>query len=268
LIAERGPVSFSSRPVRLALFVYCAFALGFLLLPILAIVPLSFNSGSFLTYPLAGVSLRWYEELAHSPGWWAAFRNSLLIAVAATLIATPLGALAALGLARLTSTLKSFIVVMLLAPMFVPVIVVGVATYFVYAPLGLANSYIGLVLAHATLATPFVVVVVHSALQGLDVSVLRASASLGAPPATVLWRVLLPLIAPGVAAAAIFAFATSFDEVVVTLFLAGTAQKTLPLKMFESVREQISPAIAAAATLLVLTSVALLSGMELLRRRR
>lgn len=253
---------------RAVLCMYGALVLAFLVLPIVAVIPLSFNAGSFLSYPLAGVSLRWYAHLIGGGGWLEAFRNSLLVATLATAIATPLGTLAALGLARLASAFKPLIVAVLLAPMFVPAIIIAVATYYVYAPLGLTNSYLGLVLAHATLATPFVVIVVHATLQGFDGSLLRAGASLGAPPALVIRRVLVPIIAPGIFAAAVFAFTTSFDEVVVAMFLAGSAQKTLPLKMFEGARDQISPAIIAAATVLAVVSVTLLGALEFIRRRR
>lgn len=258
----------SDRIARAALYAVSGLVCAFLVLPILAIVPLSFNSGSFLTYPLAGWSLRWYEELIGSSGWMSAFRNSLLVAAVTTALATPLGTLAALGLTRLASALKPVLIAMLLAPMFAPVIVVAVATYFLYAKLGLAHSFIGLILGHTALATPFVVLVVHASLQGFDGSLLRAASSLGAPPIVVMRKVLLPLITPGMFAAAIFAFTTSFDEIVVAMLLAGVEQKTLPLKMFDGVREHISPAITAAATLLVLTSVILLGTVELLRRRR
>jgi putative spermidine/putrescine transport system permease protein len=258
----------SSPVARAVLYAFTALVLAFLVLPILAIVPLSFNSSSFLSYPIAGFSLRWYEELIGSSGWSSALRNSVIIATATTALATPLGTLAALGLTRLGSTLKPLLIALLLAPMFVPVIIVAVASYFLYAQLGLAHSVVGLVLGHTVLATPFVVVVVHASLQGFDATLLRAGASLGARPLTVVGRVLLPLIAPGMFAAAIFAFTTSFDEIVVAMLLAGVEQKTLPLKMFEGVRDHISPAICAAATLLVLTSIVLLAVVEALRRQR
>lgn len=260
--------TFSAKATRILLYGFSALVVAFLLLPMLAIVPLSFNAGSFLGYPLAGVSLRWYEELLGPSGWIGAFRNSLLVAAATTALATPLGTLAALGLARVTSKAKPLLVALLLAPMFIPAIIVAVAIYFLYAPLGLAHSFIGLVLGHTTLATPFVVVVVHAALQGFDASLLRAAASLGARPHVVLLRVLLPLLAPGVFAAAIFAFTTSFDEIVLALLLAGAGHKTLPMLMFDGVRDHLSPAIAAAATVLVVTSIALLGLVELMRRRR
>lgn len=254
--------------LRPALVVFTLLVLVFLAAPVAAIIPLSFNSSSFLTYPLAGLSLRWYRELFGSMGWMEAFRNSLIVATAATALATPLGTLAALGLARLSSPFKPIIMAAMLAPMFVPVVIVAVATYFLYAPLGLASSYAGLIFAHTTLAAPFVVLVVHASLQGFDFTLLRAGASLGARPIVVLLRVLIPLITPGVLGAAVFAFMTSFDEIVVALFLAGPEQRTLPLKMFEGVREQVNPTITAAATLLVITSVSLLGAVELIRRRR
>lgn len=257
-----------ARITRLLLYALSALVCAFLVLPIVAIVPLSFNAGSFLAYPLSGLSLRWYEELARSSGWPGAFGNSVLVAAATTALATPLGTLAALGLARLTSSVKPLLIAMLLAPMFVPGIIVAVAIYFLYAPLGLTHSFFGLILGHTTLATPFVVLVVHATVQGFDSSLLRAAASLGARPLVILRRILLPLIAPGVFVAAVFAFTTSFDEIVLALLLSGAGQKTLPLQMFDGVRDHISPAITAAATLLVLISIALLGVVELLRRRR
>jgi putative spermidine/putrescine transport system permease protein len=253
---------------RYGLYGFSAAVLGFLVAPVLAIIPLSFNGEAFLSYPLGGVSLRWYRDLFSSPDWLLALRNSLIVAVATTAIATPLGVAAALGLARLSGLLRSSLLGVLAAPMIAPVVVVAVAVYFAYAPLGLADSYAGLILAHTALATPFVVIVVGAALQGFDVALMRAGASLGAAPLTVYSRIVLPLIGPGVFAGAVFAFMTSFDEIVVAMFLVGPERKTLPLRMFEGVRDQVSPTITAAATLLIVTSVVLLSAAELLRVRR
>ncbi|MDQ8754974.1 ABC transporter permease [Sphingosinicella sp. LHD-64] len=246
---------------------FCALVFAFLVLPTLAVIPISLNPSAFLVFPTEGLSLRWYAALFESPAWTQAFRNSLMVAVATTLIATPLGTLAAIGLARMRSRLKPLLIGLFAAPMVVPVIIVAIAFYFLFAPMGLVNSFVGLVLAHTVLAIPFVVVVVHASLQGFDFEVLRAASSLGARPHTVLLRVLAPLIAPGIAAGAVFAFMTSFDETVVALFVAGPDQRTIPLQMFEGVREQISPTITAAATLLVLLSTLLLGTAELLRRR-
>lgn len=255
------------RLARLALVGWCALVFAFLVLPTLAVIPLSLNPGSFLVFPKDGLSLRWYETLFASDAWMRALRNSLAIAIATTCIATPLGTLAAIGLARLNSRFKPVVAGLFAAPMVVPVVVVAIAFYFLFAPLGLVNGFAGLVLAHTVLATPFVVIVVHASLQGFDFAMVRAASSLGAPPRIVLVRILAPLIGPGIAAGAVFAFMTSFDETVVALFIAGPEQRTIPLQMFEGVREQISPAITAAATLLVLASTLLLGAAELLRRR-
>ncbi|MES2054331.1 MAG: ABC transporter permease [Pseudomonadota bacterium] len=255
------------RVTRVALIVFVALVLGFLLLPILAVIPMSFNPTTFLVFPETGLSLRWYRALLDSPDWSRAFRNSLAIATVVTLIATPLGTLAAIGIVRMKSRARPLVVALLGAPMVVPVVVAAIAFYFLFAPLGLTNSFAGMVIAHSVLAAPFVVVVVAASLHGFDISLLRAGSSLGAPPLTVMRRVLLPLIAPGVLAGAVFAFMTSFDETVVALFIAGPTQRTLPIQMFEGVREQISPAITAAATLLIIASTLLLGSAELLRRR-
>ena len=241
--------------------------LVFLVVPILVIVPLSFNEGSFLSYPLSGFSLRWYQEFLGSQEWMRALRNSLIIAPAATLLATALGTLAAVGLARGEFRGKGLVMAVLISPMFAPVVIIAVALYFFFAQLNLLNSYLGLVLAHAALGVPFVVITVAATLQGYDRNFSRAAASLGAPPLLAFRKVMLPLIAPGVISGALFAFATSFDEVVVTLFLASPAQRTLPMQMFGGIRENLNPTIAAAATLMVGASAVLLLLMEWLRRR-
>jgi len=255
------------RALRAGYYGFCAVVFIFLAAPIVAIVPLSFNSGTFLTYPLEGFSLRWYADFFNSPRWLPALRNSVVVGLATMAIATPLGTLAALGLARAEFRFKSVVVGLLISPLIVPVIITAIGIYFVYSPLGLTSSRVGLVLAHTVLATPFVVVVVHATLQGFDPALWRAALSLGARPPSVFRRVVLPLIAPGVIAGAIFAFTTSFDEIVTTIFIAGPEQRTLPLQMFDGVREQISPTITAAATLLIAVSVVALVAIELLRVR-
>ena len=251
-----------------ALRLLCGAVLLFLLLPILAIIPLSFSNSSFLAYPIPGWSLQWYENLFTSPDWVRAARNSFIVAPAATLIATVLGTLAAVGLSRGDFPGKGFLMALLIAPMVVPVVVVAVACYLFFAPLGLADTYIGLIVVHAALGAPFVVTTVLATLQGFNYNLVRASASLGAGPLTTFFRVTLPVIAPGVISGALFAFATSFDEVVVTLFIAGPEQSTLPRQMFTGIRENINPTIAAAATLLILFTTALMLVLEWLRGRR
>lgn len=252
---------------RWAFVAICTLVFLFLCLPILAIVPLSFNAGSFLTYPLTGVSWRWYDDFFAGERWLHPLRNSLLIAVATTVLATALGTLGSLGLARLKPGPRRLVTGLVVSPIIVPVVITGVGTYFLFAPLGLTNSVLGLVLAHTVLAVPFVVITVSATLHGFDTNLARAAASLGASPTAVFRRVVLPLILPGVTSGAVFAFATSFDEIVIALFLAGPHQRTLPMQMLSGVREEISPTITVAATFLVLLSAGLLTVVELLRRR-
>ncbi|TBU88663.1 ABC transporter permease [Phytopseudomonas dryadis] len=245
----------------------CGLVLLFLVLPILVMVPLSFNSGTFLIYPMQGFSLRWYEDFFSSASWMRALKNSLIIAPAATILAMILGTLAAIGLTRAEFRGKALLMSLMISPMVVPVVIVGVASYLFFAPLGLANGYLSLIVVHAVLGVPFVIITVSATLQGFNYNLVRAAASLGASPLTAFRRVTLPLIAPGVISGALFAFATSFDEVVVTLFLAGPQQVTLPRQMFSGIRENLSPTIAAAATLLIGFSILLLLTLEWLRGR-
>jgi putative spermidine/putrescine transport system permease protein len=239
----------------------------YLILPVLAIVPLSFSSSTFLVYPIPGWSLRWYENLISSDEWRMAAKNSFIVAPSATVVATILGTLAAMGLTKANFGGKSLLMAILVSPMIVPVVVVGVGMYLFFAPIGLANTYTGLILAHASLGVPFVVTTVAATLQGFNHNLVRASLSLGANPVKTFFRITLPVIAPGVISGALFAFATSFDEVVVTLFVAGADQTTLPRQMFTGIRENISPTIAALATILVAFSTCLLLLLEWLRGR-
>jgi putative spermidine/putrescine transport system permease protein len=240
----------------------------YLLLPILVIMPLSFSSSSFLAYPMPGWSLQWYENLFSSEEWSRATRNSFIVAPAATVLATILGTMAAVGLARVNFRGKGLLMSLLIAPMVVPVVVVGVSTYLFFARLGLNDSYLGLILVHAALGAPFVLTTVLATLQGFNDNLVRASLSLGAGQLQTFFRITLPIIAPGVISGALFAFATSFDEVVVTLFIAGPQQVTLPRQMFTGIRENINPTIAAVATLLIIFTTALMLGLEWLRGRQ
>jgi putative spermidine/putrescine transport system permease protein len=246
----------------------CVGVLAFLLLPILVIIPLSFSDSSFLAYPIPGWSLKWYQNLFTSAEWARATKNSFIVAPAATLIATVLGTLAAVGLSRGDFPFKGLLMSLLIAPMVVPIVVVGVSTYLFFAKAGLADSYTALIIVHAALGAPFVLTTVLATLQGFNQNLVRASLSLGETPLRSFFRITLPVIAPGVISGALFAFATSFDEVVVTLFLAGPEQVTLPRQMFTGIRENITPTIAAVATLLILFTTALLLVLEWLRGRK
>jgi putative spermidine/putrescine transport system permease protein len=242
-------------------------ALLFLVLPILVIIPLSFSDSTFLSYPMPGYSLRWYENLFESDAWMRAAKNSFIVAPLATLIATVLGTMAAIGLNKAEFPGKGLLMAVLISPMVVPAVVVGVGVYIFFAQIGLSDSYTGLILVHAALGAPFVVTTVLATLQGFNQNLVRASQSLGASPLTTFFRITLPVIAPGLISGALFAFATSFDEVVVTLFVAGPSQTTLPRQMFTGIRENISPTIAALATILIIFSTCLLLVLEWLRGR-
>jgi putative spermidine/putrescine transport system permease protein len=247
--------------------VHTAIVLFFLVAPILAIIPLSFNSGSFFSYPLQGFSLHWYEKALTSPDWQRALLNSIGIGAVSTLIATGLGTLAALGLSRTQFPLRSIVMPIIISPMIVPIVVVAAGFYLVFAPLGLVNSYPGVILAHAALGTPFVVITVTASLLSFDQSLLRAASGLGAPPWIAFRRVTLPLIMPAVATGSVFAFATSFDEVIVILFIGGPDQKTVPRQMWSGIRDSIDPSILAVATMLIVFAVLLFASITWLRNR-
>jgi putative spermidine/putrescine transport system permease protein len=246
----------------------------FLILPILVIIPLSFNVEPFfsftegmLTLQPEAYSLRWYSAILNDDKWLLAIKNSFLIGICATLIATVLGTCAAVGLARDDMPYRRLITALLLSPMIVPLIITAAGMFFFYSDLGLAGNYLGVIIAHAALGTPFVIITVTATLTGFDYSLARAALNLGATPLRVFFDIIMPLIRQGVISGALFAFITSFDEVVVILFMAGPQQRTIPRQMFSGLREQINPSILAIATLLILVSIALLVTLELLRRR-
>jgi putative spermidine/putrescine transport system permease protein len=266
-IARTGTETTGQRLAHAGLGALTALVLAFLVAPILVIVPLSFSSGSFFYYPLPGFSLRWYEDFFASSFWLPSVWNSLLVGTASTLLATLLGTLAALGLWRTRFPGQGLLLAVLISPMVVPVIIIAVGVYFAFAPIGLTDGYAGLVLAHTTLAAPFVVVTVLATLSGFDRTLLRAAASLGARPLTTFRRVMLPLILPGVLSGAVFAFAASFDEVVVALLIAGPGQRTLPRQMFSGINDNISLTITAAATMLIAISLAFMVFVGWLQRR-
>ncbi|WP_082145530.1 ABC transporter permease [Microvirga massiliensis] len=236
-------------------------------MPIVAILPLAFTSSVFLTYPIEAYSTRWFEELVTADVWRLSIFNSIVIGTGATVLSAVLGTLAALGLRGRALPLTGLLRTLFLLPMVVPAVVLGVGMQIFLARLGLASSYPGVIIAHSVLCIPFVIVSVSAALQGIDPSVERAAGSLGASPATVFRRVTLPLAMPGVVSGAVFAFATSLDEVVITLFVAGPNQRTLARQMFSNIRENISPTVAAAALLLIIGTLCLAGLAALLRSR-
>lgn len=251
---------------RLAIGAAALLVLAFLLAPMAAIIPLSLAPTELMRFPPDGVSLRWYEEIFSSSRWLLAARNSLVVAVATTAIATLLGTLAALGLTLGRFRGKAVLIALLSLPIVTPSIVTAAAMFLAFSLAGLAGTLVGLVLAHTVVAVPFVLIAVLAALKGFDMTLLRAAAASGAAPHVAFRRIVVPLIAPGILTGAVFAFATSFDEFIITLFIAGPAQYTLPRQIYASVREYLSPAICAAAVMLFLCSTALLALTSWARR--
>ncbi len=254
--------------------VICGLIFFFLIAPIITIIPLSFNAQDFFTFTPEmlrldpeGYSLKHYRDFFGSPEWQQPLWNSLRIAPVATLLSVCLGTLAAIGLSQSHVPFRRAIMAIMISPMIVPLIISAAGMYFFYSRIGLQGTYWGVVLAHAALGIPFVIITVTATLVGFDKSLTRAAANMGADPVTTFFRIQMPLILPGVIAGGLFAFITSFDEVVVVLFVGSAGQKTLPWQMFTGLREQISPTILAAATVLVTISVLLLMTLEILRRR-
>ncbi len=268
------PLEPRERLLRLGYLALCAAVFAFLVAPILVIVPLSFNAEPYFTFTEGmlrldseAYSLRWYRQIVEEDAWTRALVNSLVIGVASTGLATALGTLAALGLSSAAMPARRLVMGLLISPMVTPVIISAAGMFFFYSSLGLSQTYLGLILAHAALGTPFVVITVTATLSAFDANLTRAAASLGAGPLRTFRRVQLPLIAPGVFSGGLFAFATSFDEVVVVLFMAALEQRTIPRQMWAGIREQISPTILAVAAFLILFAVLLLFAVEWLRRR-
>lgn len=248
--------------------------LVFLMLPILVIIPLSFNSEPFFSFTegmLAldpeAYSLRWYRGIVEDERWILSIQNSFIIGILAAILATALGTVAAIGLASPAMPFRRLITALLLSPMIVPLIIIAAGMFFFYTRFDLVGTYAGLIIAHAALGVPFVIITVTATLAGFDRSLYHAGLSMGASPVRVYWDIVIPLIRPGVISGGLFAFVTSFDEVVLVLFLAGPEQRTIPRQMFSGLREQINPTILAVATMLILISVALLVTLEFLRRR-
>ena len=265
--------------------VICGMVLFFLVMPLIAVIPISFSSSPFLEFTPGMIaldpeafSLRWYRLLigdCSDPGittvcsdrWLIGAQNSLFIGIIATLLATTLGIMAALGLSRPYMPFRKAIMAIMISPLIVPLIITASGVFFFFAKLNLVATFTGLIFAHTILGLPFVVITVTATLVGYDHNLTRAAASLGGGPLRNFFKVEMPLILPGVISGALFAFITSFDEVVIVLFVGGPEQFTLPRQMWSGIRQEISPTILSAATILVIISILLLTTVELLRRR-
>ena len=263
---------------------YCGLVFFFLIAPIFIILPLSFSASPFFEFTREFMSLepeawslRWYRQMVGissigdttvvTDKWMLGTRNSFIVGISATFLATALGTVAALGLSRPHMPFKGTIMAILISPMIVPLIITAAGMFFFYARINLVYSFTGIILAHVALATPFVVITVTATLVGFDMNMVKASQSLGARPVRTFFKVIMPLILPGVISGALFAFITSFDEVVIVMFMASLDQLTIPKQMWAGIRQEISPVILCMATCLVILSILLLTTVELLRRR-
>ena len=270
-----------------AYLVFCGIVFFFLIAPLVAIIPISFSKSPFMLFTEGMLawppdpeawSFRWYRYMVGictdknlttpcSNRWMIGTVNSFFVGTISTLVATALGTLAALGLSRPHMPYKGLIMSILISPMIVPLIITAAGMFFFYAKVNLVYTFTGIIMAHVALSTPFVVITVTATLVGFDTNMIKASQSLGAKPVKTFFKVVMPLILPGVISGALFAFITSFDEVVIVMFMASLDQLTIPKQMWAGIRQEISPVILCMATCLVALSIFLLTTVELLRRR-
>ncbi|HXG28917.1 MAG TPA: ABC transporter permease [Nevskiales bacterium] len=252
---------------RIVFGVFVALVLSFLILPVLVIIPMSFSDTRFLTFPPPTYSLRWYEAFIGNPAWMAATRTSLIVSILTALIATPLGVAAAYAIHNSSHWSMRYLRIVLMLPLIVPIIIVAVGVFFIYAQVGLLATLPGLVLADVMLGLPYVVTAVTAGLQGFDQTQEMVARSLGMNRLRSFLTVTLPQIKPSVISGAIFAFIQALDETIVALFISGGQNQTLTKRMFTALRDEIDPTIAAISTLLTAASFALVMLMALSRRK-
>lgn len=237
---------------RLWLYLLVGFVLLFLVVPCLLVVPISFSAGEYLEFPPRELSLRWYRAFLSSPEWLSALATSLKIAIATTVLATCLGTAAAWGLKKKYDFIFNAIRGIYILPMLVPLILVAVGIFFVYSKLGLNGTLGGLILAHTVLALPFVLIAVGNGLASFDMAQHQVARSLGASELVAFFTVTLPQLRISIASGAVFAFVTSFDEVIIALYVSSGANETLTRRMFANIRDQVDPTVAAISSILVI----------------
>lgn len=258
-----------TRLQRILIWIFCAGVALWLVAPTLVIVPISFAEKKSLAFPPDGFSLQWYANILNSPDWSGSIVSSLKIAAIVAVVATVIGTLAAIGLARMKAGAGGILRAILITPMIVPGVVLAIGIYAVYLDYQMVGTLVGYVLAHSMLAIPFVIIAVGASLAVFDTRLETAAASLGASRITTFFTVTLPLIAPGILSGLLFAFVTSFDEVIVALFINSPTLKTLPVQIFASMTRDSDPTVAAVGTLIfVLTSFTIAVGLWLGTRRR
>jgi putative spermidine/putrescine transport system permease protein len=255
------------QPRRLLMAALGALTVFYLLAPTLVIIPMSFTEASILSFPPEGFSLRWYDQMLTRAEWSTGLRNSALVAVLTAILATLLGTLAALGMTRGRFPGRALLNGLALSPLIVPVVIIAIGMFSLFVQWRISGSIVGLVVAHTALALPFVIVNVATSLRTMDRNLELAAANLGATPARSFLRITLPIILPGVLAGAIFAFITSWDEVVVAIFLTSARFRTLPVEMWEQVRQVVDPTVAAVSTTLLVVTTTLLLLLLVVRRQ-
>lgn len=253
---------------RIALAALCALIFLFLIAPILIVIPISFSSAQYLIFPPPGFSLQWYQNYFGQGNWLAPTGLSLELAIVVALLSTLFGVPAAVALVRGRFPARGLINALALSPMIVPEIIIAIAIFYAFAAVHLVGHILGLIVAQTALGIPFVVINVSAALYGVDERLERAAQILGANPLRAFWSITLPLIRPGLLAGALFAFLASWDDLLVPIFMSGPTTVTLPLRMWQGLRDQIDPTVSAVSTLLIATSTALLLSAEFLRRRQ
>jgi putative spermidine/putrescine transport system permease protein len=244
-----------------------ALTVFYLLAPSLVIIPMSFTQARILSFPPEGFSFQWYQRMVTDPQWAAGIQHSAQVATLTAIVATVLGTLAALGLTRGRFPGRTLVNALALSPLIVPVVVIAIGMFALFVQWRIAGSLVGLVVAHTALALPFVIVNVGTSLRTMDRNLELAAANLGADPRRSFLHITLPLILPGVLAGAIFSFITSWDEVVVAIFMTSARYRTLPVEMWEQVRQVVDPTVAAVATTLLVVTTALLLILFVVRRQ-
>lgn len=235
----------------------------FLVLPTFIVIPLSFSSSKYMEFPPPGFSLQWYESFFNNPIWMDSLWLSIKVGFGTMILATIIGTMASVTLARVKNKFTEFLYFLFIIPMVIPLIIVAIVVYSLFIRMNLQGSYFGLVLAHTIIAIPYVITTVLGALKGYDIRIEQAAISLGAHPLKAFLKVTVPVISPALVSGALFAFVTSFDELIIAIFISDTFTKTLPVKMWEDIRMEIDPTLAAIASILIGISILVFAIMEL-----
>ena len=252
---------------RVWLYILATIIMFLLVIPTVIVIPMSFSESQYLEFPPREWSLRWYQEYLNTPRWVNATITSFKVATLTMLVATPFGTMAAYGLFVSGGRMSKMLFFTLMTPMIVPVILIAIGTFYVFGRIGLVNSIFGLVMAHTVLSVPIVMIIVTSALRTYDLNQERVAQSLGSTRIRAFFEITLPQLKFSIVTAALLAFLTSFDEVIISIFLSGGGNSTLTKQMFSALRDYIDPTIAAISTLMILLSTGLMLSLQILGGR-